>query len=87
MCKFLTADILKSKASNWGNAIASMSHITFEYIKDTDNILADSISYLRSVHFHSSLDLEGEGTGFGYDIFEDLPSLNTDTAAQEGKNV
>ena len=58
--KFPTAHTLISKANNWESEIASMNHVTFELIKSTDNILADSISCIRSIHLYDPLALAGE---------------------------
>ena len=49
-----------------------MSHVTFKNIKGTDNILAVSISHLRSIHCYNSLGPEREGKEFEHDIFEEL---------------
>ena len=57
-----------------------MSYVIFEHIKGTDNILAESMSHLRSIHLYNSLDLEGEGKEFGHDMFQRTPPINTDTS-------
>ena len=62
--------------------IASTSHVTFEYIKGTDDISADSISHLRSVCLYDSFDPEGGGKEFGHNIFEELPSINAESPTQ-----
>ena len=36
LCKFLTAHTLNSKVKNCGREIASMSHVTFVHIKETE---------------------------------------------------
>ena len=58
--KLLSAFALNSKVNNSGTESASMNHVNFEHIKDKGNILADSISYLRSIQLYDSLNLEGE---------------------------
>ena len=73
LCRFLIANTLNDKVNNWGTEIASMSHVTFEHTKGTDNTLADSISCWRSVHLYVPLDPKGEGKEYGHDISEELP--------------
>ena len=58
----------KLKNKQLGTEIVSMSYVIFEHTKGTDNVLADSISHLRSMHLYDSLDLEGGGKDFGHDI-------------------
>ena len=57
--KFPTTNTLKSKVNNWGTELASMSHVIFEHIKGTSNILEDCISRLRSTGLYNVLDSEG----------------------------
>ena len=52
---FLTVHTLNSKVNNLGTEIANIRHITFEDIKDKDNILVDSISSLRSTQIYEEL--------------------------------
>ena len=61
LCKFLTVHTLNSKEINWGTEIASMNHATFEHIRETENILADCISHLRSMGLYKLLDHEEGG--------------------------
>ena len=58
--KFLTAYALNSKVDNWRTEIARMSHVTFEHIWRTENILANHISWLGSMSFYKVL-YSGEG--------------------------
>ena len=51
----LTAHTLNSKVNNRGTEIACMSHITFEHIKVTENLLADCTSSLRCVGMYDTL--------------------------------
>ena len=46
------------KVRTWGTEITSMTHGTFEHIKGTENILADCISWLRSMGLYDVLDIE-----------------------------
>ena len=49
--------------------------LLFEHIKVKDNILIDSILYLRSMQLYNPWDLEGEGKQFKRDIFEEFPFI------------
>ena len=62
-----------------------MSYVISKHIKGTDNILADSILHLRSIHFYYPLYLEGEGKEFGHDIFKEILPIITEGKEQVGK--
>ena len=87
LCTFLTAHILNSKVNNWGIEIASVCHVTFEQIKGAYNILANSISWPRSLHLYHCLDLEGKGKESGHDIIEKLHPIIAETPAQVEQNA
>ena len=83
LCKFLTADTLNLKVNNWGTEIASMSHVTFEHIIETANILADHIYRLTSMGLYDMFDPEEGGKEFGHFMFdESAPSLQLNKKGQ-----
>ena len=71
---FLMTPTLKSKVSNWGNETAVMSHVKFEHIKGTPNILAGHISRLKVMELHDLLSSEEHGQEFG-EILKPLPPI------------
>ena len=54
-----------------------MGHVTFGHITGKDRIFADNISYLRSIQLYDPLDLEGVGTEFEHNIFEEMSCTET----------
>ena len=66
-----------------GTKIENMSHVAFEHIKGTDNILVESISYLQCIQLYDSLDSKGEEKEFTHDIFENTSPINTKTPAKK----
>ena len=75
--RLLTVQTLNSKVNKLGTEIVSMSHVTFEHIKGTDKILADSISYIRLKYLFGSLGHKGKGKEFGHKVFEEFPPKET----------
>ena len=75
--KVLTNHILNSKVNIQRTEIASMSHVIFEHIKGTANILADCISKLRSTGLYNMLDSEGFETSMNQGQYVDI-KLNHD---------
>ena len=51
--------------------------IQFDYIKGSNNILADTLSRLIAIDPDTPLTLEGQGYEFGYAIFEEFPKIKT----------
>ena len=76
MYKFLTAHTLNSKVNNWGTEIASMSCVIFKHVKGPDNILADSVSHLRSIHLYDSLDLVREWSLWTEYVWRTCPHIH-----------
>ena len=74
--KCLIAHASNSKVNKLRTEIASMSHVTFENIKGTANILADYIYKLRSLVLYDMQNLKERGKEFGYFMFDELPPLN-----------
>ena len=52
-------------------------NIQFDYIKGSNNILADTLSRLIAIDPDMPLTLEGQGYEFGYAIFEEFPKVKT----------
>ena len=65
---------MNSKVNNWAIE-TSPFHITFEYIKEIKNTLADTMSRLITINPQVQQDLEPEGHEFGYYTFDTLPML------------
>ena len=72
--KFLAKNTLNSKVNNWAIEISPF-HITFEYIKEIKNTLADTMSQLIDIDPQVQQDSEPEGYEFGYYTFDTLPTL------------
>ena len=62
-----------------------MSHVTFEHIKGTDNILAHSFSHLKSIYLYDPLDHEREGKEFGHDFLKNCTNKHRNPSTQKGK--
>ena len=45
---------------NWGTETVRISYATFKHTKGMENILADHMLCLRSIHLNDSLDPEGQ---------------------------
>ena len=70
--KFLLKNTLNSKVNNWAMELEAFN-IQFDYIKGSNNILADTLSHLIAI------DPEGQGYEFGYAILEEFPKGKTKT--------
>ena len=74
--KFLLKNTLNSKVNNWAMEIEAFT-IQFDYIKESNNILADTLSHLIATDPNMPLTLEGQGCEFGYALFEEFPKVKT----------
>ena len=77
----MSKNTLNSKVNNWAIEISPFC-ITFEYIKDIKNTLADTMSRLIDIDPQVQQDSEPEGYEFGYYSFDTLQMLevsNIDT--------
>ena len=74
--KFLEKNTLNSKMNNWAVELESQN-ITFEYIPEIRNTLADTLSRLIEMDENIKLQPEEEGKEFGYFPFEELPPVTT----------
>ena len=54
-------------------------NIQFDYIKGSNNVLADTLSHLVAIDPDIPLTPEGQGYEFGYAIFEEFPEVKTNT--------
>ena len=54
-------------------------NIQFDYIKGSNNILADTLSCLIAIDPDIPLTPEGQGYEFSYAIFEEFPEVKTNT--------
>ena len=72
--KFLVKNTLNSKVNNWAIEISPF-HITFEYIKEIKNTLADTMSRLINIDPKIQQESEPEGYEFGYYTFDTLPTM------------
>ena len=76
--KFLLKNTLNSKVNNWAMELEDFN-IQFDYIKGSNNILADTLSRLIAIEPDTPLTLEGQGYEFSYAIFEEFPKVKTKT--------
>ena len=76
--KFLHKNTLNSKVNNWAMELETFN-IQFDYIKGSNNVLADTLSQLIDINPDTQLTPEGEGYEFGYAIFEEFPKIKTKT--------
>ena len=76
--KFLLKNMLNSKVNNWAMELEAFN-IQFDYIKGSNNILADTLSHLITIDPDTPTTLEGQGYEFGYAIFEEFPKVKTNT--------
>ena len=74
--KFLLKNTLSSKVNNWAMELEAFN-IQFDYIKGSNNILADTLSRLITIDPDTPLTQEGQGYEFGYAIFEEFPKVKT----------
>ena len=76
--KFLLKNMLNSKVNNWAMELETFN-IHFDYIKGSNNILADTLSHLIAIDPDTPTTPEEQGYEFGYAIFEELPKVQTKT--------
>ena len=76
--KFLLKNTLNSKVNNWAMELEAFN-IQFDYIKGSNNILADTLSRLISIDPDTPATPEEPGYEFGYAIFEEFPKVTTKT--------
>ena len=76
--KFLLKNMLNSKFNNWAMELEAFN-IQFDYIKGSNNILADTLSHLISIDPDMPKMPEEPGYEFGYAIFEEFPKVTTKT--------
>ena len=76
--KFLLKNMLNSKVNNWAMELEAFN-IQFDYIKGSNNILADTLSHLISIDPDTPTTPEEPGYEFGYAIFEEFPKVTTHT--------
>ena len=76
--KFLLKNTLNSKVNNLAMELETFN-IQFDYIKESNNILADTLSHLVAIDPDIPLTPEGQGYEFGYTVFEEFPKVKTKT--------
>ena len=76
--KFLLKNMLNSKVNNWAMELEAFN-IQFDYIKGSNNILADTLTHLISIDPDTPTMPEEPGYEFGYAIFEEFPKVTTKT--------
>ena len=76
--KFLLKNMMNSKVNNWAMELEAFN-IQFDYIKGSNNILADTLSRLIAIDLDTPTTLEEQGYEFGYAIFEEFPKVQTKT--------
>ena len=76
--KFLLKNTLNSKVNNWAMELEAFN-IQFDYIKGSNNILADTLSRLIAIDPDTPTMPEEPGYEFGYAIFEEFPKVQTKT--------
>ena len=77
LAKFLLKNTLNSKVNNWAMELEAFN-IQFDYIKGSNNILADTLSRLI-INPDTPTTLEEPGYEFGYAIFEEFQKVQTKT--------
>ena len=75
---FLLKNTLNSKVNNWAIELEAFN-IQFDYIKGSNNILADTLSRLIAIDPDTPTTPEEPGYEFGYAIFEEFPKVQTKT--------
>ena len=76
--KFLLKNMLNSKVNNWAMELEAFN-IQFNYIKGSNNILADTLSCLIAIDPDTPTTPEEPGYEFGHAIFEEFPKVQTKT--------
>ena len=64
--------------NNWAMELEAFN-IQFDYINGSNNILADTLSCLITIHPDTPTTLEEQGYEFGYAIVEEFPKVKTKT--------
>ena len=75
--KFLCKNTLNSKVNNWAMELEAFN-IEFDYIKGSNNVLADTMSRLVDIDLDTQQHPEGPGYEFGYAV-EEFPEVKTNT--------
>ena len=78
LAKFLLKNTLNSKVKNWVMELEAFN-IQFDYIKGSNNILADTLSCLIVIDPDTPTTPEEPGYEFGYAIFKEFPKVQTKT--------
>ena len=76
--KFLHKNTLNSKVNNWAMELEAFN-IEFDYIKGSNNVLADTIRRLVNINPDTQQHPEGPRYEFGYAVFEEFPEVKTNT--------
>ena len=76
--KFLLKNTLNSKINNWAMELEAFN-IQLDYIKGSNNILADTLSHLITIDPDTPTTPEEQRYEFGYAIFEEFPKVKTKT--------
>ena len=76
--KFLWKNTLNSKVNNWAMELEAFN-IEFDYIKGSNNVLADTLSRLVDIDPDTQQHPERPRYEFGYAVFEELPEVKTNT--------
>ena len=76
--KFLLKNTLNSKVNNWTIELEAFN-IQFNYIKGSNNVLADTLSCLITIDPDTPTTPKGQGYEFNYAIFEEFPKVKTKT--------
>ena len=76
--KFLQKNTLNSKVNNWAMELEAFN-IQFDYVKRSNNILADTLSHLIAIDLDTPLTPEGQGYEFSYAVFEEFAKVKTKT--------
>ena len=76
--KFLLKNTLNSEVNSWAMEHEAFN-IQFDYIKRSNNILADTLSHLIAIDPDTPTTPKEPGYEFGYAIFEEFPKVQTKT--------
>ena len=76
--KFLLKNTLNSKVNNWAMELEAFN-IQFNYIKGSNNILADTLGHLMAIDPDTPTTPQEPGYEFGYAIFEEFLKVQTKT--------
>ena len=76
--KFLRKIMLNSKVNNWAMELEAFN-IEFDYIKESNNVLADTMSRLVNIYPDTQQHPGGPGYEFSYAVFEKFPEVKTNT--------